>query len=91
MFKNFLIVIGLLIIFQSCSKNELVYENKEVINPFNLYKEGIEAFNKNDYFFASKKFSEAEINFQNMDFAAKSALVTGVLSSFISTLPFCSS
>ena len=60
MFKNFLIVIGLLIIFQSCSKNELVYENKEVINPFNLYKEGIEAFNKNDYFFASKKFSEAE-------------------------------
>ena len=76
MFKNFLIVIGLLIIFQSCSKNELVYENKEVINPFNLYKEGIEAFNKNDYFFASKKFSEAEINFQNMDFAAKSALMS---------------
>ena len=76
MFKNLLIVIGLLIIFQSCSKNELVYENKEVINPFNLYKEGIEAFNKNDYFFASKKFSEAEINFQNMDFAAKSALMS---------------
>ena len=76
MFKNFLIAIGLLIIFQSCSKNELVYENKEVINPFNLYKEGIEAFNKNDYFFASKKFSEAEINFQNMDFAAKSALMS---------------
>ncbi len=76
MFKNFLIVIGLLIIFQSCSKNELVYENKEAINPYNLYQEGIEAFNKNDYFFASKKFSEAEINFQNMDFAAKAALMS---------------
>tara|TARA_B100000963_G_scaffold359220_1_gene385887 strand:+ start:10889 stop:11719 length:831 start_codon:yes stop_codon:yes gene_type:complete len=76
MFKNFLIIIGLLIIFQSCSKNELVYENKEAINPYNLYQEGIEAFNKNDYFFASKKFSEAEINFQNMDFAAKSALMS---------------
>ena len=36
----------------------------------------MQAFNKNDYFFANKKFSEAELNFQNIDYAAKAALMS---------------
>ena len=36
----------------------------------------MQAFKKNDYFFANKKFSEAELNFQNIDYAAKAALMS---------------
>ncbi len=42
-----------------------------------VYKEGLEALEKSDYFFASKKFSEAEILLPQSDWAAKSALMTG--------------
>ena len=62
----------------SCSKNneKVIYEPKEKISPFQLYKEGIESFEKNDYFFASKKFSEAELNFEKVEYAAKSAIMS---------------
>ena len=33
-------------------------------NPYVLYEEGLEAFDRNDFFFSSKKFSEAELNFK---------------------------
>ena len=41
-----------------------------------MYKEGIDAFENNDYFFAEKKFSEAELNFEINEFAAKSAIMS---------------
>ena len=62
--------------FYSCSKdNKKIYETQKQVNAFDLYKEGLEAFNKNDYFFASKKFSNAELNFKNIDYAAKSSIM----------------
>ena len=41
-----------------------------------MYKEGLEAFNINDFFFASKKFSEAELNFDTPKLAAKSSIMS---------------
>ena len=41
-----------------------------------LYKEGLEAFEKFDYFFANKKFSEAKLNFEKVKLAAKSAIMS---------------
>ena len=41
--------------------NEFEYENSKQKDPYEIYKEGLEAFNTND-FFASEKFSEAEFN-----------------------------
>ena len=35
----------------------------------------MEAFEKNDFFNASKKFAEAELNFENVDLAAKSSIM----------------
>lgn len=67
--------IFILIIFTSCSKDKPVYEAQKSINAFKVYKEGLEAFENNDFFFASKKFSEAELNFENIDYAAKSAIM----------------
>ena len=76
MLRKLLLIIGIIIVFQSCSKKDLALEKKEFVDPYNLYKEGMQAFNKNDYFFANKKFSEAELNFQNIDYAAKAALMS---------------
>ncbi len=42
-----------------------------------VYKEGLKAIEVSDYFYASKKFSEAEILLPQSEWAAKSALMVG--------------
>lgn len=59
-----------------CSKNEVIYKAEKSLDPFILYEEGLEAFRNNEYFFANKKFSQAELNFKNIDLAAKSAIMS---------------
>ncbi len=60
----------------SCSKEKkIVYKQSAKVDPFVIYKDAIEAFEVNDFFYASKKFSEAELNFENIDLAAKSAIM----------------
>ncbi len=64
-------------IILSCSKEaKIVYEPSKKVDPFKIYKEGLDAFEKNDFFFASKKFSEAELNFEDVQLAAKSAIMS---------------
>ena len=70
----FSLFIFLLII--SCSKKELSYEPSKIENPYELYKEGLEAFDRREFFFAEKKFSEAELNFSEVELSAKSALMS---------------
>ena len=41
-----------------------------------MYQEGFNAFENNDYFFANKKFLEAELNFDKPELAAKSAIMS---------------
>ena len=62
--------------FTNCSKEEVLYEPQSKVDPYQLYQEGFEAFNKGDYFYANKKFSEAELNFDIVEFAAKSAIMS---------------
>ncbi len=62
-------------LFISCSKEEAIYKPSEKIDPYVTYKEGLEAFKENDFFFASKKFSEAELNFVEPSASAKAALM----------------
>ena len=47
----------------SCSKDKAVYKPTIKIDPYVIYQEGLDSFKKNQFFFASKKFAEAEINF----------------------------
>ena len=71
--------IFLIIILFSCSKKEAeVYKTTEKLNPYSLYAQGLKAFDKND-FFANKKFSEAELRFNNVELAAKSAIMASFL------------
>ena len=74
---RFVIIFILSLNLYSCSKNnDKLYETSKQVNAYDLYKEGMEAFEKNDFFFANKKFSEAELNFQNVEFAAKAAIMS---------------
>ena len=70
-----LICLCLVFLF-SCSKDENIYNPSLKKDPFILYKEGIEAFENNNFFFASKKFSEAELNFKDIELAAKSSIMS---------------
>ena len=75
--KLSIIIISLFLIFScSNSKKDVVYEPSNKLNPYDLYKEGLDAFEINDYFFASKKFSEAELNFENIELAAKASIMS---------------
>ena len=73
--KIFLIFI-LVLSLNSCTKKDIEYEPKEKIDPYKLYQEGFELFEKGSYFHAEKKFTEAELNFEIVDFAAKSAIMS---------------
>ena len=75
MYLRKIIFLFFIFLLFACSKNETVYKPTEKIDPFVLYKEGLEAFETNDFFYASKKFSEAELNFSNPEFAAKSSIM----------------
>ena len=73
------IILVFLIIFSlsSCSKEkDLGYKPQDKIDPFQIYKEGFDAFERGDYFFAHKKFLTAELNFKNVEYAAKSAIMS---------------
>ena len=74
--SSFITVIILALSLFSCSKNEPIYQPTEKTNPYTLYQEGYVAFEKNDFFFANKKFLEAEANFENLDQAAKAAIMS---------------
>ena len=69
------VFISIFLLIVSCSKKEEIYSPSKKIDPYLIYKEGISLFERNDYFNASKKFSEAELNFDKPNLAAKSAIM----------------
>tara|TARA_E500000178_G_C16983791_1_gene737149 strand:- start:933 stop:1754 length:822 start_codon:yes stop_codon:yes gene_type:complete len=76
MLQKIFLILLLVFSLNSCSKKEAEYEPKDKVSPYLLYQEGFELFERGDYFFAEKKFTEAELNFDKVDFAAKSAIMS---------------
>jgi outer membrane protein assembly factor BamD len=77
MFPRIVLIFLLIFSLLSCSKNKKIeYEPKDTVDPYQVYQEGFEAFAIGDYFYANKKFSEAELNFEIVEFAAKSAIMS---------------
>ena len=66
----------LILSIESCSKPDAIYTPVEKVNPYEIYEEGLKAFEQNDFFFASKKFSEAELNFEQTEKSAKAAIMS---------------
>ena len=70
------LVIFLLVLNSCTNKEDVVYKPTDLLDPYKSYKEGLKAFEDNAFFLANKKFSEAELNFENPDLAAKSAIMS---------------
>lgn len=70
-----LILIIILCLFSCSKKQDILYETSERVDPFEIYQEGLKAFEKRDYFFARKKFDQAELNFNEPELAAKSSIM----------------
>jgi outer membrane protein assembly factor BamD len=77
-FKTLLLFLILTLL--SCAKDQIqevskIKEINQEMEMINSYKEGLENIEKRDYFFASKKFLEAELLYPQSKWAAKSALM----------------
>ena len=53
-----------------------MFTNLQKKNPYILYKQGLESFEQNDFTYASKIFTEAELNFETVEMSAKSAIMS---------------
>jgi outer membrane protein assembly factor BamD len=76
--RIFLILITSIILFISCSKKgeEFTKKRSTQEEAISIYKEGLQNMKDADYFYASKKFSEAEALMPQTDWAAKSSLMS---------------
>ena len=63
MYHKLILIILLVFFFTSCSKDNDITFDSENKDPFILYQDAYKAFEVGDYFYANKKFSEAELNF----------------------------
>ena len=77
MYRKLIFLFLITFLFTSCSKKEVelnIPADKE--KSFEIYKEAVEAMESGDYFFASKKFSEAETILPKIEFSAKASLMS---------------
>ena len=69
------IFIASIILLVSCSKEKPEYQLRPKEDPYKVYKEAYEAFEKGDYFFAKKKFLEVELAAEKVEVAAKASIM----------------
>jgi len=77
MYQKLIYSILIVFLITSCSKKEPelnIPADKE--KSFQIYKEAVDAMNKGDYYYASKKFSEAEPILPKIEFSAKASLMS---------------
>ena len=70
-----LFLIFFLFLFTSCSKEKPLYEPKSLNDGYEVYQEAYKAFENGDFFYAQKKFSEAELSFKSIEYASKSSMM----------------
>ena len=70
------LIIFFLVLNSCTNKEDAVYKPTDLLDPYKSYREGLQAFEDNAFFLANKKFSEAELNFEKVELAAKSAIMS---------------
>ena len=64
MYQKLIFILIIFLTTISCSqKDELTYEPKEKVDPYQLYEEAYQAFENADYFFAQKTKHYIKISF----------------------------
>ena len=77
MYQKLALLFLIIFLTTSCSKKEPevnIPAGKE--KSFEVYKEAVKAMEKGDYFYASKKFAEAEIILPKINFSARASLMS---------------
>tara|TARA_S200000501_G_scaffold1207_1_gene1030 strand:- start:1516 stop:2349 length:834 start_codon:yes stop_codon:yes gene_type:complete len=72
------LLIFFLIILSSCSKEKeisLIKETNQDLEMITAYKEGLQGLEDNDFYYAAKKFLEAELLYPQSEWASTSALM----------------
>ena len=72
------LLIFVLIIFSSCAKEKeisLIKETNQDLEMITAYKEGLQGLEDNDFYYAAKKFLEAELLYPQSEWASTSALM----------------
>jgi len=89
MYQKLIYFCLVILLIASCSKKNEIEINippaKE--ESFKIYKEAVSAMNRGDYFYASKKFSEAEAILPQIDFSAKASLMSSYCLYLINFFP----
>ena len=77
MYRKIIIIFFLFLLTTECSKKEeLSNKPPDERESYNIYKEGLEALNQGEYFFAAGKFSEAEKILPVVEHSAKALLMS---------------
>ncbi len=78
MYQKLILFIFLILFITDCSKdkNNLSIKPPDDKESYKIYSEGLEAMNNGDYFFAAKKFSEAEKILPVIEHSAKALLMS---------------
>jgi len=77
MYQKIIYFIIIILLIVSCSKKEPELNIPADKNKsFEIYREAVDAMNKGDCFYASKKFSEAEAILPKIEFSAKASLMS---------------
>ena len=89
MYQKFIYSLIVFFLLVSCSKKEVDLSSTPAAadQSFEIYKEAIEAMNESDYFYASKKFTEAESILPKIEFSAKASLMSSYCLYMISFYP----
>ena len=77
MYQKFIIILFSLLVLLGCSKEEVSVKPLNINQSYKIYEEGLNAMKRNEFFYAAKKFSEAEQILPQIDHAAKALLMSG--------------
>ena len=78
MYQKLILIIFLVLFLTDCSKkkDDLTLKPPDETESYKIYNEGLDAMNNGDYFFAARKFSEAEKILPIVEHSAKSLLMS---------------
>ena len=77
MYQKLIVILFYSLVLLGCSKEEVSVKPPDVNESYKIYEEGLNAMKRNEFFFAAKKFSEAEKILPQIDHAAKALLMSG--------------